>query len=66
MNGDRINRILSKTTTNQLFPQFALLSDDEVKEWRNNSILDLAPDFSEMRTKSNGVPLNYDVSTFII
>ena len=53
MDGDRMNRILSKTTTNQLFPQFALLSDDEVKEWRNNSILDLAPDFSEIKTKSN-------------
>ena len=34
------------------------LSDDEVKEWRNNSILDLAPDFSEIRTKSNGALLN--------
>ena len=53
MDGDRTDRILSKTTTNQLFPQFALLSDDEVKEWGNNSILDLAPDFSEIRTKSN-------------
>ena len=53
MDGDRMNRNLSKTTTNQLSPQFALLSDDEVKEWRNNSILDLAPDFSEIRTKSN-------------
>ena len=59
MNGDRRNRILSKTTTNQPSPQFALLSDDEVKEWRDNSILDLAPDFSKIRTKSN-------VVTFII
>ena len=61
MNGDRTNRILWKTTTNQLSHQFALFSDDEVKEWRDNSILDLAPDFSEMRTKSNGALLYYDV-----
>ena len=58
MNGDRTNRILWKTTTNQLSLQFALFSDDEVKEWRDNSILDLAPDFSEIRTKSNGALLN--------
>ena len=61
MNGDRTNRILWKTTTNKLFPQFVLLSDDEVKEWRNNSILDLAPEFSEIRTKSNGALIYYDV-----
>ena len=61
MNGDRTNRILWKTTTNQLSPQFALLSDDEVKEWRDNSILDLAPEFSEIRTKSNSALLYYDV-----
>ena len=60
-NGDRTHRILSKTTTNQLSPQFVLLSDDEVKEWRDNSILDLAPDFSEIRTKSNGALIYYDV-----
>ena len=58
MNGDRTDRILWKTTTNQLSPQFVLLSDNEVKEWRNNSILDLAPEFSEIRTKSNGALLN--------
>ena len=61
MNGDRTNRILWKTTTNQLSPQFVLLSDDEVKEWRDNSILDLAPEFSEIRTKSNGTRLNYNI-----
>ena len=61
MNGDRTNRILSKTTTNQLFPQFVLLSDDEIKEWRDNSILDLAPEFSEIRTKSNGARLNNNI-----